>query len=66
MLITNILNHFLFYLQDGKKKLYETGQWLRQRYGNYLGKEYTPDVSLLQHRFFIEENCNNCFISINK
>lgn len=31
--------------QDGKRELFETGQWLRTRYGNFLGDTYHPDVS---------------------
>lgn len=34
-------------LQDGKKFLYEMGQWLRNRYGDFLGDTYHPDVSFL-------------------
>ncbi|XP_031620487.1 prostatic acid phosphatase-like isoform X2 [Contarinia nasturtii] len=28
----------------GKQDLYETGQWLRSRYGNFLGSTYQPDA----------------------
>ncbi|XP_055310683.1 prostatic acid phosphatase-like [Sitodiplosis mosellana] len=30
--------------KDGKRFLYEMGQWLRSRYGNFLGNTYQPDA----------------------
>lgn len=35
----------MFSFQNGKKFMYETGQWLRKRYDDFLGKNYVPDVS---------------------
>lgn len=32
---------------DGKKYMFESGEWLRQRYGQFLGELYVPDVILL-------------------
>lgn len=34
---------------DGKKYMYETGEWLKQRYGRFLGDLYVPDVSAAQY-----------------
>ncbi len=34
----------LYRFQDGKKYMYESGQWLKDRYGRFLGPLYQPDV----------------------
>lgn len=32
----------------GKRDQYEQGQWMRRRYGNFLGDKYHPDVMVVQ------------------
>lgn len=45
---SHYINHFFFHsIQDGKRFLFEMGQWLRSRYGNFLGNTYHPDVCLI-------------------
>lgn len=38
---------------QGKQYMYESGQWLQQRYGHFLGDYYVPDVSI-HHITFVD------------
>lgn len=43
---------FIKLFQEGKQFLYEMGEWLRARYGNFLGTTYHPDVGFKWIRLY--------------
>lgn len=38
----------LIFFQQGKKDLFETGKYLRNRYNTFLGERYTPNLFYTQ------------------
>lgn len=41
-------NHAFYYMQDGKRQLFDLGLYLRRRYNNLLGSRYSPNKVYIQ------------------